>query len=161
MKRLEADAPRVAPSPETVEGELPLTVLDTNVVLDWLVFDEPRARPLIAAITASRLRWLTTQAILVEQRHVFASFAASRWRADPQALEAACARWSRIVEAPIVVRAPRCSDADDQVFIDLALAHRARWLVTRDRALLKLARRMRAFGTEVLTPAAWAATNGA
>jgi predicted nucleic acid-binding protein len=46
----------------------------------------------------------------------------------------------------------RCRDADDQVFIDLALVHRARWLLTRDKALLALARRARPLGTEILRP---------
>jgi len=43
------------------------------------------------------------------------------------------------------------------MFIDLAIASRARWLVTRDRAVLKLAKRMRASGVEVLAPPDWVA----
>jgi hypothetical protein len=31
----------------------------------------------------------------------------------------------------------------------------ARWLLSRDRAVLKLARRLRAYGVEVLTPERW------
>jgi predicted nucleic acid-binding protein len=38
------------------------------------------------------------------------------------------------------------------VFIDLALAHRARWLLTRDKALLSLARPARVLGVEILKP---------
>jgi len=53
-----------------------------------------------------------------------------------------------------------CTDADDQCFIDLALAQRARWLITHDRALLRLARRARALGVEILTPAQWCAGHG-
>jgi len=43
-------------------------------------------------------------------------------------------------------------------FIDLALAHKARWLLSRDRAVLKLGRRTRPLGLEVLTPDAWIAS---
>ena len=67
----------------------------------------------------------------------------------------------------MVVRCPsptrsrlHCSDPDDQCFIDLALAQHARWLITHDRALLRLARRARAFGVEVLTPMLWRASHG-
>jgi predicted nucleic acid-binding protein len=49
----------------------------------------------------------------------------------------------------------RCTDTDDQKFIDLALAHGARWLLSRDRAVLKLGRRTRVLGLEVLTPEIW------
>ena len=51
----------------------------------------------------------------------------------------------------------RCTDGDDQKFIDLALGHGARWLLSRDRAVLKLARRARPLGLSVLTPETWSA----
>ena len=57
------------------------------------------------------------------------------------------------VEAGIPPGTPlRCSDADDQMFIDLALAAGAQWLFTRDRALLRLARRASERGVVVLRP---------
>jgi predicted nucleic acid-binding protein len=132
-----------------------LTVIDTNVVLDWLVFDEPGTRPVVAAIQAGRLCWISTAEMRAEQRHVIRGLVNSRWQADPDALESAYARWATICEAPLVAVGARCSDKDDQIFIDLALARRAPWLLTRDRALLKLARRARAVGTEVLSPECW------
>ena len=46
----------------------------------------------------------------------------------------------------------QCRDPDDQMFIDLALAQRARWLLTRDRALLALARPAAAYGLEIAAP---------
>ena len=39
----------------------------------------------------------------------------------------------------------RCKDPDDQRFIDLALAHRA-GLLSKDQAVLCMAKRMRALG---------------
>ena len=56
----------------------------------------------------------------------------------------------------LLVQRLRCSDPDDQCFIDLAVARRTPWLVTRDHALRRLARRAGAFGVAVLTPEAWA-----
>ena len=49
-----------------------------------------------------------------------------------------------------------CSDPDDQCFIDLAVAHAADALLSRDKALLRLARHARRrFGVQVLTPEAF------
>jgi predicted nucleic acid-binding protein len=38
-------------------------------------------------------------------------------------------------------RLPRCADPDDQKFLELAFASRARWLLSKDKELLKLDRR--------------------
>jgi hypothetical protein len=48
---------------------------------------------------------------------------------------------------------PRCRDPDDQKFLELARACRADLLLTRDRALLELARRT---PFRIVTPRAWA-----
>ena len=68
-------------------------VLDTNVWLDWLVFDDPTIAPIKAAVATER------------------------------------------------ARLPACRDPDDQKFLEAALAARAEFLLTKDRALLELARR--------------------
>ncbi|MBN8487205.1 MAG: PIN domain-containing protein, partial [Burkholderiales bacterium] len=50
----------------------------------------------------------------------------------------------------------RCTDPDDQKFIDFALACGARWLVSRDKAVLKLRRRALALhGLQIVHPADW------
>ena len=49
----------------------------------------------------------------------------------------------------------RCTDADDQKFIDLALGARAVALLSADRAVLRLARRAAAFGLVITTVAGW------
>jgi predicted nucleic acid-binding protein len=51
----------------------------------------------------------------------------------------------------------RCTDPDDQMFVDLAHAAGARWLVSRDRAVLRLARRAAAFGIAITAPEGWSA----
>ena len=49
-----------------------------------------------------------------------------------------------------------CRDPDDQVFIDLAATRGAGWLVTKDKALLALAKAARRrFGLRILVPAAF------
>jgi predicted nucleic acid-binding protein len=51
-----------------------------------------------------------------------------------------------------------CRDPDDQKFIDLALAAKAQWLVSRDKALLALAKRAKARGLLIVKPEAWTLT---
>jgi putative PIN family toxin of toxin-antitoxin system len=129
-----------------------LAVLDTNVVLDLLVFDDPARAPLAAALAAGELRWLATAAMRDEFERVLgypriAARLTAIGRHAVQALAAFDARAHRIDDAP--ARAPcACRDPDDQIFIDLAVAHRAR-LVSKDRAVLSMRKRLAAFRVSV------------
>jgi uncharacterized protein len=134
--------------------EAPSAVLDTNVVLDWLVFKDPGVRSLAAAVESGTLRWLACARMRDELADVLAREHLRRWQPDGAAVLAAFDRLAAVRAAPPASHLP-CTDADDQVFIDLALAAGCRWLLTKDRALLALARRARPRGLRVLTPAAW------
>jgi uncharacterized protein len=137
-------------------ASLPDAVLDTQVVLDWLVFRDLSAAALGAAITDGRLSWIASAAMRAELEQVLDRGVASAWRPDRAAVADAFDRLSRRVEsAPLPMPGLRCSDPDDQMFIDLALSAPAAWLFTRDRALLRLARRARERGVVVLRPADW------
>jgi predicted nucleic acid-binding protein len=80
----------------------------------------------------------------------------ARWRPVPEQVLAAFDRWSVACAVPLTQGTPglTCSDPDDQVFLDLGLAQPTRWLVTHDRALLRLARAARHHGLRVVRPAA-------
>jgi predicted nucleic acid-binding protein len=81
---------------------------------------------------------------------------AAAWRPDRAAITAAFERLACQVEpGPLPLPGLRCTDPDDQMFIDLALCTRSSWLFTRDRALLRLARRARPLGVAVIRPADW------
>ena len=137
-------------------GAAAAAVLDTQVVLDWLVFRDAGCAALAADFDRGSLRWLATPAMLRELDHVLDRGVASAWQPDRAAIRRAFERHGRLVEAPAVVALPlRCTDPDDQMFIDLAQAAGARWLVSRDRALLALRRRAAARGIGVLRPADW------
>ena len=135
-------------------------VLDTNVVLDWLLFGHPDGRALGAALACGKLRWISTSAMRDELAHVLARGALEHWQPD---LPALWADWDQhCTELPTPEPAGpatrfRCTDPDDQKFIDLAIASGACLLLSRDRAVLKLARRLREVGVDVITPTAWAA----
>lgn len=134
-------------------------VLDTNVVLDWLVFSDPSAARIASAVTSGAVTWLATEGILAEAMRMFAHPSLQRWRPDVDAASVTCQRHARVVVAPCAPPAwPRCTDPDDQPFVDLAIAERAHWLVSRDRALLKLRRRVARFGVAVVTPEDWGGT---
>jgi uncharacterized protein len=135
----------------------PKAVLDTQVVLDWLVFRDPSADALGAAIAAGRLQWIASAAMRAELEHVLDRGVASAWNPDRSAIAGAFDFFARPVEpGPLPVPTGlRCSDPDDQMFIDLVLSAPAAWLFTRDRALLRLGRRALERGVVVLRPTDW------
>lgn len=130
----------------------PIVVLDTNVVLDWLVFRNPGASALDAALRQRRVDWLATETMLAELMHVLRRPELAAWQPDEAAVNDAVGAWCRKVEPAPTLATLRCTDPDDQPFIDLAVAQRAAWLLTRDRAVLRLARRCRDRGVVVAVP---------
>jgi predicted nucleic acid-binding protein len=143
----------------SASGEPPLTslpalVLDTNVVLDWLLFDEPAVAGLAAAVTRGRVQWLASAAMREELAHVLGRGLGARRQADPLRLLGVWDAFARPAAAA-ATHPMRCSDPDDQKFLDLAFASGARWLVSRDRALLRLGRRAAGLGLAIVTPELW------
>lgn len=137
-------------------------VLDTNALLDWLVFKDPVAQPLHAHLAEGRWVWHASAAMAQEWGHVWPRPVFERWQPDPAITTRAYDHAHMVDEPP---RGPmRCKDPDDQVFIDLAL-HLATpeqpvWLFSKDAALLKLARRARHCGVHITTWQAWQAAGG-
>lgn len=135
-------------------------VLDTNVVLDWLLFDDDRVRPLANAITLGRVGWLQCPPMREELAQVLARDALAAWPGDRTAMLGCVDRHATRC-APPPRSALISSDPDDQVFIDLALAQGAGWLLTRDKALLRLARAALPRGTVVCIPEHWSMADAA
>lgn len=132
-------------------------VLDTNVVLDWLVFRNPAVTPLEAALAGGRWRWHATPAMLGELEHVLTYASIAPWQPDRGMILASFTRWAVITTAlpPTLSHPLRCTDPDDQMFVDLAAQLGGATLLSRDRAVLKLARRARLQGVSILTPERW------
>ena len=130
-------------------------VIDTNVVLDWLAFGHPIGTPLGHALRSGRCRWLCTRAMRDEFSRVVGRGAIGRWSIDSDAVLASFDALAVETGAPAPLGAAeqlRCSDPDDQMFVDLAIARRAHALLTRDRAVLRLASRARRLGVVIATP---------
>jgi putative PIN family toxin of toxin-antitoxin system len=148
-----------APSaqPPSLSSSPPLrVVLDSNVWIDILVFDDPATRPIRAALESGALEALIDARCLAELTRVLDYPQFVKMNVDKaQALEIV-ARLSTLVapetsedERPL----PKCKDRDDQKFLELAHAARAAWLVSKDRAVLKLARRIaRDFAFRIAEP---------
>ena len=141
-----------------VDGDRPAIVIDTQVIMDWLVFRDARVQPLASAVSERRLRWLVAPAMRDEIRHVLGRGVAASYAPDLAYIEGQFDSLAiAVADAPPQPLTGRlvCRDPDDQKFIDLALARGARWLVSRDKAVLALAKRARARDLAIVTPERW------
>jgi predicted nucleic acid-binding protein len=124
-------------------------VLDTNVVLDWVAFGDPRVRPMVDAIERGDWRAATSAACLQELRRALAY---AQVKLNPAAQALAFERYlthATVFDVPEpagVAGLPRCEDPDDQKFLELAWHAQASHVLTRDKALLKLARQVAQLG---------------
>jgi uncharacterized protein len=136
-------------------SDKPRVVIDTNVLLDWLVFRDPRVAVLGGKIERRELAWIACPAMRAELSHMLHHASLARWQPDAEQALAVFDRFVWLEADPSAVSAAlplRCTDPDDQMFLDLALARGASTLLTRDRALLKLARRAGRMGLQIQPP---------
>ena len=128
-------------------------VLDTNIVLDLWVFDDPASEPLRTAVQAGALAWLATAAMREElQRVLDYPHIARRLAARAMGADTVLAHFDRHARLqPEAPKAPYvCKDADDQKFIDLAVQHGAA-LHSKDAQVLCMKNRLARCGV-VLNP---------
>ena len=122
-------------------------VLDTNVWLDWLVFDDPCVAAIRAAVEEGRAQVFIDSECEAELERALGYDLGRKFTLHATAQAAClaeCRRQARRIQeaAPEAERAqlPACRDRDDQKFMEAALAAHADYLVTKDRRLLDLAR---------------------
>jgi putative PIN family toxin of toxin-antitoxin system len=133
-------------------------VLDSNVWIDILVFEDPATRPIHAALEAGTLEALIDARCLAELTRVLDYPQFARFGIDKAAALATVARLSTLIapqapEMPETRPLPKCKDRDDQKFLELAHASQAAWLVSKDRAVLKCAKRVaRDFAFRIAEP---------
>lgn len=146
----------------------PLWVLDTNVVLDWLLFGDAAMQAPGELLLAGKACWIATAAMRDEALEVATRPVFRKRGSAPDLRHRVAAGFARHAQlqtdAPrmdAIAQGLRCSDADDQMFIDLALHHAAQMLLTRDQALLALASAASARGLRILRPKDFAAAAAA
>jgi putative PIN family toxin of toxin-antitoxin system len=142
---------------ENTAHDVPKVVLDTNAVLDAWVFHNPSMAEPVAAFQDGRVQWVACAEMRQELQHMLAHPSLARWNAKSEHVLSYFDKWALLSPTPVppCLHRLRCTDPDDQVFIDLALATQARWLLTHDRAVLKLARRARPVGLAIVRPQDW------
>lgn len=137
----------------TQETPVPV-VLDTNTVMALWHFRDPALARLRAALEAGEIKPFLRPDCHEELRRVLAypQFKIETLKqvsllADYEAL---CAM---LVQREPNAELPRCRDGDDQKFLELAIQAEAATLVSRDKALLRLARhRLLRERLRILTP---------
>lgn len=132
-------------------------VIDTNVCLDLFVFHDPRWATLLAALESGAVEAITRADCRAEYLVVLHY---PHLPLDAASRPASAARFDALIKvvAPDAspVRLPVCSDKDDQKFLELARDAGADILITKDKALLKLARKTVQAGLfRIMLPEAW------
>jgi putative PIN family toxin of toxin-antitoxin system len=134
-------------------------VLDTNVVIDWLVFDDPYLAVFRERVMQGRVLVMTNALATSELARVLDYPALRLSEARKRAVLARYEAQTTLAVMPqgfaadalqLPEKFPHCRDRDDDAFLALALHSRATGLVTRDKALLKLRKRTRKFGLPIL-----------
>lgn len=133
-------------------------ILDTNIVLDYLLFGDPSAQQLQAQVDtaladSTQWRWIATQrmrdelARVLHYPHLQASLVF--YQRTAEMILAQFDQRTHLVDTAVACTI-LCRDKDDQPFIDLAVAQQA-VLLSKDKQVLKLKKRMARVG-------AWADT---
>ena len=131
-------------------------VLDTNIWLDWLVFDDPAVMPLKSACSEGLARIAINAACLDELGRVLAYPEFELDAATRNTLLTQVRDCTYRVETMLLSPLPRCPDPDDQKFLQLARDAQADWLITKDKALLNLAKkRFDGAGFKIGSPEQW------
>ena len=138
-------------------------ILDTNIWLDWLVFEDTGIARIRQLQEAGHVEILIDAACEAE----FAQVITRKFQKkvlDAQAQAAALSQLRRLttrvemqLPPPERARLPQCRDPDDQKFLELTFSTGADILITKDRALLDLSRRKkkqvgRTVSFRILTP---------
>ncbi|WP_374583546.1 putative toxin-antitoxin system toxin component, PIN family [Pseudoduganella sp.] len=132
-------------------------VIDTNVCLDLFVFQDPRWAGLLAAIESGAVEAITRADCRAEYLFVL-NYPHLPLDESTRPLSAArFDQYIKVVQPPESgVRLPVCTDRDDQKFLELARDAQADILITKDKALLKLAKRLAKAGMfKVIVPEKW------
>lgn len=132
-------------------------VIDTNVCLDLFVFRDPRWAALLTALKDGSVKAVTRDDCRMEWLIVLRY---PHLPLDEESRPRAAAEFDALVECLPPEQLPRrediplpvCKDPDDQKFLELSRDANAALLITKDKALLKLARRTARAGLFAIIP---------
>jgi len=128
-----------------MSGIIPkLVVFDTNICLDFFVFHDPRYLCILEWLKEGKIHGLTSSACRDEWLAVLNY---PHLPINDEQRPIAITEFDATIKIKddfiySAIRLPLCSDKDDQKFLETALGLRVDYLVSKDKALLKLARRL-------------------
>ena len=128
-------------------------VIDTNIVLDLWLFEDPATVPLRAALQSGAISHLATTSMRDELARVltYPHLIKRMVKSNIQASDVLNRYDKYLLAAENAAKAAcTCKDPDDQKFIDLAVAH-AVPLLSKDNAILCMRKRLLQSGV-VLNP---------
>lgn len=126
-------------------------VLDTNIVLDLWLYQDPATPALLEALENKSAQWLATPVMRDELERVLAyTHIVQRLALGQLKAEDILAHFDVYAQLmPIAAKAMFvCKDGDDQKFIDLAAQHQTQ-LISKDKAVLTMRNRMARLGVAV------------
>ncbi len=138
----------------------PIAVFDTNICLDFFIFHDTAAYPLLYAVKTGKLLAVTRADCRREFLNVLDYPKLNLSENTKQQAIADFDRLITVIEPEIKDKhfLPACSDPDDQKFMETAFDANAQFLFSKDKALLKLAKHNRKRGLfRILSPTHWLA----
>jgi putative PIN family toxin of toxin-antitoxin system len=134
-------------------------VIDTNVCLDLFVFHDNRYQSLLGALRNGRLQAVTSEHCRKEWLFILSY---PHLPLNEESKAAAIAEYDALITLASLelalagITLPACKDKEDQKFMELAHKAKAAVLITKDKALLKLAKRTARMGLfAIVSPDAW------
>jgi putative PIN family toxin of toxin-antitoxin system len=117
----------------------PRLVLDTNVILDLLVFKDPSAEPIRLLLDAKLVDAVRSEASMLELIDVIQRPTFKLSRKEQEIILQVWESSTRLLENAAIEPAPfTCRDQDDQIFINMAYSLRPALLLSKDLRVLEL-----------------------
>jgi putative PIN family toxin of toxin-antitoxin system len=128
----------------------PRLVLDTNVILDLLVFKDPTAEPIRHLLDARLVDAVRSEASMRELIDVIQRPTFKLSQEEQEIILQAWESSARLLENAAIEQAPfACRDLDDQVFLDMAYSIRPALLLSKDLQVLELRAIAKPHGVEI------------
>lgn len=128
----------------------PRLVLDTNVILDLLVFKDPSTEPIRLLLDAGLVDAVRSEASMLELVDVIQRPIFKLSQHEQEMILQSWASVTRLLENAAIESAPFiCRDTDDQIFLDMAYSIRPAVLFSKDLRVLELRVSAKGHGVEI------------
>jgi len=124
-------------------------IVDTNILLDIIYFEDPHVKDLTKAIESGHLEAWSCNLIWDEFLDVMRRPAFYKNEETYQKMIEKALKYFQFDTSKIPPSPYKCRDPDDQIFIDLAVIKAPCWLISRDLEVLKLAKKLKLVNVEV------------